>query len=56
MDTMFSMTGDQSQVDSYQTQQTVLDASLLNTQLYMVQIKGKMEQSREKTSVLTYTG
>ena len=30
----------------------VLDASLLNTQQYMVQIKGKVEQSREKSSAL----
>ena len=29
------------------TQKMVLDASLLNTQHYKVQIKGKVEQSRE---------
>ena len=29
------------------TQKMVLDASLLNTQYYMVRIKGKVEQSRE---------
>ena len=29
------------------TQKMVLDASLLNTQLYKVRIKGKVEQSRE---------
>ena len=30
----------------------VLDASLLNTQHYKVQIKDKMEQSKEKSSAL----
>ena len=30
------------------TQKMVLDASLLNTQHYKVQIKGKVEQSRER--------
>ena len=29
------------------TQKMVLDAALLNTQYYKVQIKGKVEQSRE---------
>ena len=33
----------------------VLDASLLNTQHYKVQIKSKVEQSRERISALTYT-
>ena len=33
----------------------VLVASLLNTQYYKVQIKGKVEQSREKNSVLPKT-
>ena len=33
----------------------VLDASLLNTQHYKVQIKGKVEQSRERSSALPYT-
>ena len=37
------------------TQKMVLDASLLNTQHYKVQIKGKMEQSRERSSTLLYT-
>ena len=32
-----------------------LDISLLNTQLYKVRIKGKMEQSKEKSSALPYT-
>ena len=32
----------------------VLDTSLRNTQLYKVQIKGKMEQSRESSSILPY--
>ena len=30
----------------------VLDASLLNTQQYKVRIKGKVEQSRERSSAL----
>ena len=33
----------------------VLDTSLLNTQQYKVRIKGKVEQSREKSSALPYT-
>ena len=34
------------------TQKMVLDAALLNTQLYMVRIKGKMEQTREWSGTL----
>ena len=37
------------------TQKMVLDATLLNTQHYKVQIKGKVEQSRERSSALLYT-
>ena len=37
------------------TLKMVLDASLLNTQLYKVRIKGKVEQSMERSSALTYT-
>ena len=33
----------------------VLDASLFNTQQYKVRIKGKVEQSRERSSALPYT-
>ena len=33
----------------------VLDAALLNTQHYKVSIKGKVEQSREGYSALSYT-
>ena len=33
----------------------VLDTSLLNTQHYKVLIKGKVEQSRERSSILLYT-
>ena len=36
------------------TQKMVLDATLLNTQHYKVRIKGKMEQSRKRSSVLHY--
>ena len=34
----------------------VLDASLLNTQHYKVQIKGKVRQSRERSSVFLLLG
>ena len=37
------------------TQKMVLDASLLNTQHYKVRIKGKVEQSRERSRALPYT-
>ena len=33
----------------------VLDAPLLNTQQYKERIKGKVEQSREMSSALSYT-
>ena len=37
------------------TLKMVLDTSLLNTQRYKVCIKGKVEQSRERSSALSYT-
>ena len=37
------------------TQKMVLDASLLNTQYDKVWIKGKIEQSKERSSALPYT-
>ena len=37
------------------TQKIILDAALLNTQHYKVWIKGKVEQSRERSSTLPYT-
>ena len=37
------------------TKKMVLDASLLNTQHYKVWIKGKVEQSRGRSSALPYT-
>ena len=37
------------------TQKMVVDASLLNTQHYKVWIKGKVEQSGERSSALPYT-
>ena len=37
------------------TQKTVLDDALLNTQHYMVRIKGKVGQSRERSSALPNT-
>ena len=33
----------------------VLDASLLNTKYYKIQIKGKVKQSKERSSILPYT-
>ena len=33
----------------------VLDSSLLNTQQYKVRIKGKLEQSWERSNALPYT-
>ena len=33
----------------------VLDTTLLNTQYYKVEIKGKVEQSREWSGTLPYT-
>ena len=47
----------QSQVESYQKlKKIVLDAALLNTQHYKkVQIKGKVEQTMEKSSTFPYT-
>ena len=40
---------------NWKTQKIVLDAFLLNTQYYKVGIKGKVEQSRERSSTLPYT-
>ena len=37
------------------TQKIVLEASLFDTQHYKVRIKGKVEQSRERSSTLPYT-
>ena len=37
------------------TLKMVLDTSLFNTQQYKVRIKGKVEQSRERSSALPYT-
>ncbi len=37
------------------TQKLVLDATLLNTEQCKVKIKGKVEQSRKRSSVLPYT-
>ena len=37
------------------TLKMALDTSLLNTQQYKVRIKGKVEQSRERSRVLPYT-
>ena len=37
------------------TLKMVLDTALLNTRRYKVRIKGKVEQSREKSSALPYT-
>ena len=49
-------TGIQSQVASYQkTQKMVFDTTLLNTHHYKVRIKGKVEQSRERSCTISYT-
>ena len=37
------------------TLKMVLDTALLNTQQYKVRIKGKVEQSRERSCALPYT-
>ena len=37
------------------TLKMVLDTSLLRTQQYKVRIKGKVEESRERSSALPYT-
>ena len=37
------------------TLKMILDTALLNTQPYEVHIKGKVEQSRERSSPLPYT-
>ena len=37
------------------TQKMILDATLVNTQHFKVGIRGKVEQSREKSSALPYT-
>ena len=39
-------------VESYDTQKMILDATLLNTQPYKVRIKGSVEQSRKRGSIL----
>ena len=36
------------------TQKVVLDAALLSTQHYKIRIKGKVEQSRERSSAHSY--
>ena len=38
-----------------ETLKMVLDTSLLNTQQYKVNIKGKVEQSKERSRALPYT-
>ena len=50
--------GDQGSIPGHvipKTQKMVLDATLLNTQHYKLRIKGKVEQSRERSSALSYT-
>ena len=37
------------------TQKMLFDATLLNTQHYKIRIKGKVEQSKERSSSLPYT-
>ena len=52
---MVRETSIQSQVGHTKDLKMVLDAALLNTQHYKVRIKGKVEQSRERSSALLYT-
>ena len=50
--------GDQGSIPGWvitKSQNMVLDATLLSTQHYKVRIKGKVEQSREWSSVIPYT-
>ena len=50
--------GDQASIPGQvipKTQKMVLDAALLDTHHYKVQIKGKVEQSREWSSALSNT-
>ena len=50
--------GDQGSIPSRvirKTLKTVLNTFLLNTQQYKVCIKGKVDQSRERSSALPYT-
>ena len=53
---MARKTGVLSQVESHQRlKKMALDVPLLNTQHYKVGIKGKVEQSEERSSALPYT-
>ena len=53
---MVRKTGVQSLVESYQRlKKMTLDAALLSSQHYKVRIKGKVEQSRERSSTAPYT-
>ena len=50
--------GDQSSIPVHvipKTKKMVLDTFLLNTQHYKVWIKGKVEQSRERSNTIPYT-
>ena len=50
--------GDQGSIPGHvipKTQKMVLNAALLNTQYYKVRIKGKVEESRERSNALPYT-
>ena len=47
--------GDQSSIRGQVIKKMVFDAALLNTQQYKVQIKNKVEESRERSSTLPYT-
>ena len=53
-----SHTGDRGSIPGRvipKTLNMVLDTYLLNTQHYNVRVKGKVEQSRERSSALPYT-
>ena len=59
VDRMFTNdSGDQGSIQGRvipKAQKIVLDATLLSTQHYKVQIKGKLEQSRVRSSAFFYT-
>ena len=53
---MIRETGVQSQIESYKRiKKTTVDTSLLNNQYYKIWMKGKVEQTTERSSALPYT-
>ena len=52
---MLSVKQDSIKYHFFESLKMVRDTSLLNTQQYKVRIKGKVEQSRERSTALPYT-